>query len=417
MPQATTLFAGKAALRQGIFYAVFFTGTGASLPFMPVWLKAHAMSPAQIGVILAVPLLLRAVTGPWSGLWADRFALFRTPLAVLTAAGAVLYGLMFLAGLLPSLRFAIYLALFTIGFTCVTSASPLIDAMTMILARRKDFAYALPRAVGSTFFIFANVALGFVLLRTTSDAILIWMIAAAAASAVTAVLVLPPDKRFEAPRPEVQSSTRDDIDRLKVLLRNPGFLWLVAATGCLQAAHAFYYAFSTIIWKSQGLSSATCGYLWAVAVTGEVVFMSLGESFRRRIGPWRLLILSGVLSVVRWAALSLSPPLWLLWPVQVLHAFSFAATYLAGLELVRRLAPKGCEGLAQTVSAAYGSGVMLGIGTVASGAIYEGMGAFGYAVSAVIAAVGLAAAVRLYAGRERFLSPTVPASADAGSSR
>ncbi len=402
MPQATTPFAATTAFRQAVFYALYFAGTGASLPFMPVWLKAHGMAPAEIGIILAMPLLLRAVTGPWIGVWADGFRLYRTPLAVLTAAGACLYALMFLGGYAGPARFAVYLVLFTLGFSCVTSVSPLIDAMTMVLARREDFAYAMPRAVGSASFIFANVALGFVLVYAPADSILVWMIAAAGCSAAGASLVLVPRSRHDVAPANSQSES--GWKRVADLFRRPGFVLLVVAVGCLQAAHGFYYAFSTIIWKSQGLSSAVCGYLWAVAVTGEVVFMSLGEGFRRRLGPWRMLVVAGVLSVVRWGVLMLSPPLWLLWPVQALHLFSFAATYLAGLELVWRLAPKGYESLGQTINAAYSSGVMLGVATLSSGAIYAGLGAHGYGVSVAMAAVGLAAAVWLFVERERWLA-------------
>lgn len=400
MPQPTTPFATSTPFRQSLFYALYFAGTGASLPFMPVWLKDHGMTSAEIGAVLAVPLLLRAVTGPWVGLWADTFARFRTPMAWLTAAGAGVYALMFLGGYAGGLRFPVYLVLFTLGFSCVSTVSPLIDAMTMALARREGFAYAIPRAVGSASFICANVGLGFVLLAAPSDAILLWMIAAAACSALGAALILVPRPRHETP--VVAAQHDGGLGRVLVLLRRPGFLLLVIAVGCLQASHGFYYAFSTIIWKAQGLSPAVCGYLWAVAVTGEVLYMSLGEGLRRKVGPWRMLVVAAALGALRWLALMLSPPLWLLWPVQLLHLFSFAAIYMAGLELIYRLVPKGYEGLAQTVNAAYTAGVMLGLATLSSGAIYAALGVYGYGVSAGLALCGLAAAVVLFLGRERW---------------
>ena len=402
MPKVTTVFTLTTPLRQAVFYVLLFAGTGASLPFMPLWLKAHGMTAGQIGLILAMPLLLRAVTGPLSGVWADRFTLYRTPIIILAAGGAVFYALIHAGTALPPVRFALYLILFTIGFSCMNSTSPLIDAMTLQLARRQAFAYALPRAAGSAAFIATNIILGFLLLFLPSDTILVWMIAAAAATALGARFLLAPDARHDAPHAD---QPRDSgLTRVLFLMRNKGFVALVIAVGCMQAAHSFYYAFSTIIWKDRGLSSSTCGYLWATGVASEIAFMAFGEGLRRRLGPWRLLILAGVCGVVRWSAMMMVPPVWQLWPLQMLHAMTFAATYLAGLDLVHRLTPKGYEGLAQTLNAAYTSGVMLGIGTLASGGVFAAFGSRGYGLMAGIALVGLLTATWLYVKRDKLIA-------------
>lgn len=402
MPKATIVFTLTTPLRQAVFYTLLFAGTGASLPFMPLWLKTHGMTSAQIGLILAAPLLLRAVTGPLGGVWAERFSLYRTPIMILAASGAAFYLLINLGTAFPPVRFTAYLLLFTLGFSCVNAASPLVDAMTLQLARRDSFAYAVPRAAGSSAFIFTNIVLGFLLVFLSSDTIIVWMIAAAAATAIGARYLLGDEARVDSPHAD--QPQRSGRARVLVLMRNKGFVLLLVAFGCMQAAHSFYYAFSTIIWKERGLSSATCGYLWATGVASEVAFMAFGEGLRRRLGPWRLLVLGGLCGVIRWGAMMTLPPVWLLWPLQMLHAMTFAAAYLAGLDLVHRLTPKGYEGLAQTLNAAYTSGLMLGIGTLASGAVYVALGSRGYGLMAVIAAVGLGAAVWLYLEREKLVA-------------
>lgn len=418
MSKLTTVFRLTTPFRQAVFYSLLFAGTGASLPFMPLWLKTHGMTSAQIGLILAVPLLLRAFTGPLSGVWADRFSLYRTPIMILAAGGAVFYGLINLGTVFPPVRFAAYLLLFGLGFSCVNAASPLIDAMTLQLARRDSFAYAIPRAAGSAAFIVTNIVLGFLLVFLPSDTIVIWMIVAAMAAALGARYLLGAETRVDAP--EGDQPRPSGLTRVLFLMRNKGFVLLVIAVGCMQAAHSFYYAFSTIIWKERGLSSSTCGYLWATGVACEIAFMAFGEGVRRRLGPWRLLILAGICGVIRWTAMMTLPPVWLLWPLQMLHAMTFAAAYLAGLDLVHRLTPKGYEGLAQTLNAAYTSGLMLGIGTLASGAVYAAFGSRGYGLMSVIVLVGLACAVWLYLQRDKLvaaINPTTPAAADAASNR
>lgn len=401
MPQATTFFALTIPRRQALFYVLMFSMTGANLPFMPVWLRAQGMSGEQIGVILAVPLLLRAISGPLSGVWADRFTLYRTPMVWLAAAATGLYALMALGSVFGAWRFAAYLILYGCAFTCSTSVSPLIDSMTLQLARTHGFAYAVPRAVGSAAFVVADVGLGYLLLVAPDSVILLAVVVGAGLMALCGRFVLPAEARHDLVQGAVAEG-ETGWQRLLVLMRHKGLFWLLLAVGCLQASHSFYYAFSTLIWKARGLSTATCAALWAVGVVAEIAFMMFGERFRRWLGPWRMLVLAAVLAVVRWTAMAMGPPLWLMWGLQGLHLFSFAAVYLAGLELVHRLAPKGYEGLAQTINAAYSNGVMMGLGTLASGAVFAAYGAGGYALMAGLAGAGLLCAVWLYRQRSVF---------------
>ena len=79
------------ALRLGLFYAALLIGTGASAPYAGLWFRAHGLSGAAIGLILAAPSFGRVVTGPAIALWADGFALRRTPIALIGIAVAAAY--------------------------------------------------------------------------------------------------------------------------------------------------------------------------------------------------------------------------------------------------------------------------------------------------------------------------------------
>ena len=132
----------------------------------------------------------------------------------------------------------------------------------------------------------------------------------------------------------------------------------VVAAGLIQSAHAFYYGFSTLAWKRQGIGEDVTGLLWAAGVAAEIVFMWGMEPWRRRIGPRNLLALGGVAAVARWTALALSPPLWALFPLQTLHALSYAATFLASLQLVERLSTPRNASAAQAINSALSGGVL-----------------------------------------------------------
>jgi PPP family 3-phenylpropionic acid transporter len=388
-------------VRQAGFYALLFVMTGANLPYMPLWMKAQGLSGEQMGVVMAAPLLLRVATGPLSGIWADKFALFRTPLLLLSLAAAGFYALLALpvAGVW---RFVASLVFYTCAYSCSSSIGPLLDAMTLQLSRSEGFSYALPRAVGSAAFVVAEIIVGYVLLVAPVDAVLIWVVVALAVMAAGGRLLLNRQPRQDPGHLRAAGNSDGGLRRLKTLLGNRGLVVLLISASCLQSAHSFYYTFSNVIWQERGLSSAMCGYLWAVGVLAEIAFMTLSAPLRHRLGPWRMLLLAAAAGLIRWAVMTTMPPFWALWPLQVLHAFTFAAAFFAALDLVYKLAPKGYEGLAQTINAAYSHGAMMGVGTLIAGWAFERFGAHGYGAMLILAGVGASGAVWLYLNREKL---------------
>jgi PPP family 3-phenylpropionic acid transporter len=140
-----------------------------------------------------------------------------------------------------------------------------------------------------------------------------------------------------------------------------------------------------------------------VGVAAEIAFLWFAEPWRRRIGPRNLLVLGGLAAVVRWTALAFSPPLWALFPLQVLHFLSYAATFLASLQLAERLSSPRNASAAQAVNSALSGGVLMGLATMASGPLFDRFGASGYFLMSAMCLVGLAGAAGLY--RVRRLDP------------
>ena len=75
-------------VRLGLFYSAIFVGLGASAPYIPVWFARHGLSGAEIGLILSAPMMARMITAPAIGVWADSYALRRTPLMIMGAVSS-----------------------------------------------------------------------------------------------------------------------------------------------------------------------------------------------------------------------------------------------------------------------------------------------------------------------------------------
>lgn len=377
-----------AAQRLALQYVLLFGATGVSLPFAGLWFNSQGLSGAEIGTVLAVPMLARIITGPLLAVWADGFRLRRTPIAILAAVMTLGYAA---AGLVDG--YLARAAFWFVGATAMGVLVPLTDVLTLRLSDRLGFSFALPRGAGSAAFVVANVLMGAVLLTASADAIIIAIVAASLGMTVVALLALPAEPVADAG----PLRGRERFRGLGRLLRDPVLMTAIFAVGAVQAAHAFQYGFSAILWKAQGISEAVTGQLWAFGVVAEIALLWLLEPWRRRIGigPWSLLVVGAAAAVLRWSAMAFAPPLWLLWPLQGLHALTFAATFLAGLQIVERLAPRDSHTAGQMLSSVLSAGVLIGLATAVSGPLYDRFGAGGYWAMALMAAAGLAAALPL----------------------
>lgn len=368
--------------RTALQYILLFGASGVTLPFAGLWFRSLGLSGAEIGILLAFPMLGRVLTGPLLAVWADGFRLRRTAIARLGLAMAVGYGT---AGLVDN--FYVRALCWFIGATAAAALIPLGDVLTLRLARRENFPFSLPRGCGSLAFVVANLCMGALLTVASPNIIIVWIVSASLLIALTAWLLLPPEPVHE------DGSATSPLDRYRGqgrLLKDPVFVAAIMALGLVQASHGFYYGFSAISWKAQGLSSTMTGALWAFSVAVEIAFMWVLEPWRRRAGirAYTLLMIGVGAAILRWSVMAFSPPFAWLLPLQILHALTFAATYLGGVQIVEALSPPKEHTSAQTLSSVLSSGLLIGLATAASGTLYDAFGDKGYLAMTAMAVAG-----------------------------
>ena len=372
------------ALKLGLFYAAYFLFGGVQLPFFPLWLEARGLDARTIGLVIAVPALLRIVATPVIAHQADRYRAIKTTLVAGSAVGLCA---MTVVGWVDG-PVAILLA-FAVAMAALAPLLPLSDAYALSGLGSRGRTYGSVRLWGSVAFIAGNVGAG-VLLEWLAPGHLIWLIVAALALVLAAALALTP--LDAGPRPMASTPAPSP----KLLLRNPAFLAVVLASSMVQGSHALYYGFSTMDWRASGLDGRLIGVLWGLGVAAEVALFALSGRLPTRLRPTALLAIGGAGAIVRWTAMAFDPPTAMLPALQILHAASFGAAHLGMMGFLARAVPRELAATAQGFAATW-SGLVNASATFVSGFAYAASGSLAYLVMAAMALVGLMSA--LYAGR------------------
>ncbi|MEZ5970234.1 MAG: MFS transporter [Hyphomonadaceae bacterium] len=372
-----SIFSTPAARVTMVMSALFGT-TGVILVFLPRWLEVERhLTGTEIGIIISLAQFARLITGPLIAYQADRANDRAAPLKYIALAAVLAYAAFFFI----AQGFAQLLAFGFVALSLSQAITPLIEAATLRATVRGRMSYGVARGIGSLAFIAANVLGGLVVARFDVSAIVVWVLCGLTLTTCTSWFGLHRD-------PSPPRTTTSRSGGANALLRNRQFLILIIACGLIQAAHGFYYSFSTIVWRGQGIPPDMVGYLWAFGVAVEVGFLWSLPFVERRSTPEGLILVGAGAAVLRWLAMGFAPLGWVLWPLQAMHAMSFAAAHVGAMRLLHRDAPEQSAAMAQTLYAVMSGGLLMGASTLISGKLYDLGGAVGYWAMAAIAAVG-----------------------------
>jgi PPP family 3-phenylpropionic acid transporter len=374
------------ALRLGLFYAALFFFGGVQLPFFPVWLEARGLDARTIGLVIAVPMVVRVFATPLITQQADQRRALRGALVLASLVGALA---MTLVGVVEG-AVAILLA-YVIAAVAFSPMLALTDAYALAGLAARGRSYGPVRLWGSVAFIAGNIGAGLIL-EAIAPGHLIWLIVISLIVSVIAAVALVP---LDVGSGKTASAT--PALRAMTLLRNPAFVAVALASSMIQGSHAFYYGFSTLEWRAAGFDGGTIGVFWGIGVFAEIVLFALSGRLPAQFTPTMLMAIGGAGAIVRWTAMAFDPPTAFVPALQLLHACSFGAAHLGAMGYLARAVPRDRAATAQGWIATV-SGIVTASATFLSGLVYAASGSLAYLVMAAMALIGLISA--LYAGRK-----------------
>ena len=362
------------------YYAMLFGAVGVQLPFWPVWLADRGLSPAQIGLALALPYAGRTLFSPLMGWVADHLGQRQKPLLAVAAVTTLLWcGF----GLVDGFEAILILSFVAAGlWSCLM---PLGDVLALAAAAEYAFDYARARLWGSICFIALSLGSGW-LLHDLPASWLLWLIVGMLALTTVAASRLPDL------RPPLQERGAESFSSL---LARPALRWFLLATALNQAAHTALYGFATLHWQQAGLDSTSIGFLWAEGVLSEIVLFLVAAPLTRNWKPESLLLIGLGGGVIRWTVLGLTTQVGWLVLFQVFHAATFGACHLGAMYFLQRNIPAGSTARAQGLYSALAAGLMPGLMLPITGKLFAAFDGGVFFLMALLSAAGALAAYRM----------------------
>lgn len=327
-------------------FAVF-VGLGIYLPFWPFWLKDRGFDEDHIGLLIAGPSLFRILIIPFVASFAERTGAHRG-----TSIGLLLVSLVALLAADHAHAFLPLLVVLVVFYGAFALIFLLLDHLALSVGPSHGVSYGRVRLFGSVGFLLANVLGGKYLDGAPAEYIHRTLVATLVISLFALVLV-PRGVAHASPPVESPGPARKSL---------PAALFgLAIAYGLIQASHGAFYVGSSLVWREHGFGEDTIGLLWAIGVGSEIAYFAFGAG-GFRFGVYRWLLIGGAVAIVRWTLHPHATTMPAAVTLQLLHAFTFGATHLAGLQLMRAIVPSRrgttAQGTLYLVSGTLGASAM-----------------------------------------------------------
>jgi len=363
-------------LRTALSYCAPLFVNGIALPFFPVWLAGLNFNDHEIGLVIAVPMVVRVLVTPLIAGLADHM---KERADVLFWSG----GLSLLTAIALFWTSEFWPVLLVYGIQGATYAPyvPVVESIAMSGVRRWGFDYGSMRVWGSITFIVSTLLGGQMIGIWGGTMVLPVMVAGFILTMLMGVFSprIGPTRRHNQPI-NLQSPTGN--------LRSPQLLVTMIGVSVQQSSHAMLYTFASIYWHKLGFSGTEIAVLWSIGVAAEVMVFFLSKKLSRRFSAWTLIFFGSSMCILRWVLFPMNLGFIGYFLLQCFHSCTYACVH-TGIQ--RRIVASVHEAHEASAQGAYYfyNGMFLGLMTLASGYLYAWLDLYSYYVMAGTAALGL----------------------------
>lgn len=324
-------------LRVTQFFFAQSLSVGLANSFAGIWFGDLGLTPGQIGVINAAPVLLLLLTTLFVGRLADRASDWRQVIIIGAVASAVFpIGLFWAQGFVPILLF------WTLAIVAQWAIVPVADAAALRMGRRTGDDFGKFRAWGTIGYLLVIFLAGY-LLDAASIGIFLPLFVGLCLIRAFAAFGLPKmrDEQDAAPPPETMTSLKQTVQ--------PWFMLPLLGWALIYSTHLVLNAFQGLLWSQQGLPTNVIGNLIGLGALAETAMFFGFWHLAKRVSALNMILLAAVISVIRWIAMSMGPGVEVLVVLQLLHSVTYALGFLACTNFIADSTSEGMAAQAQSL--------------------------------------------------------------------
>lgn len=370
------------ALRAMLAACLFYASFGGLIQWFPRWLREEALfTGEQVGLVIALAGLGRIIAGPLTSAWADGRRDRRAPIQLLAGITVLSLGALFL-----STQFEIRFGLALVAEITSWALIAFLEAALLRLCRPHRVPnYGLARGLASLSFVVGNVVVG-VLVDLGGYQMILWWMVLTVGGLFAMSLMMTPEKLSAVQHAPFGQRLADGF----AMVKRPEFALLMFGCGLIQAGHQYYYIFGTELWTSGlGISATAAGWLFALGAIAEAFFLMLIAPRIEHVRPATLMLIGGLGALLRWSLMALSPGLSVIVALQLLHAVSFACTFLGAMRGIQAMWGDDRTPTAQMMFMALATAPAQAFSSWIAGHIFDtGAGTQGYSAMLGLVAVG-----------------------------
>ena len=373
---------GSSARRLSVEVSALYFGLYAHyglIGFLPLWLKATGAGPEEIGLLMAIPLILRLLTvAPFSA-WVGRRGRVRDAITY-TSLGSAAAILLLLGQPEHAGRIAI-----VVLFSIIWDQIPVLaDAYAVMAVRSRKLDFGRLRVFGSIGVVASNAAAGWAI-GILGIMTLPVMVATMLLIPAGIALLLPRDRQLIA-QDDAKGGNWREVFRDRALVR------AMIAASLVIGSHGVLNSFGVIQWTGRGISTGAVGMLQALAVAAEIAAFWFGARLLGKRDPTLLIAAAGAAAMVRWGIMAADPGMPLLIVGQLLNGISATGAILGVMLVIAARVPGDLGPAAQGVNAVL-FGAVLAASTAGSGLLWSYGLAPAYLAMAALALLGVMAAL------------------------
>ncbi|MGX2973680.1 3-phenylpropionate MFS transporter [Ursidibacter arcticus] len=352
------------------YYAAF----GVLLPFLPVWLQHNGYDTEMIGVLISLGYLFRFIGAMY-------FSRVSNPNKLIPLNRFLTWATVVMLGIMAWVVGSIWLFLPVIALFHIFNGGsmPIADTIASTWQQQIGLDYGKSRLFGSIAFVVGLTSTGYLIGMLGESAIIGilagWLVFLGMGISTT------PTQAFN-----VLENTQSEQEQMSYwqLFKVPNTMRMLIAISLIQGSHAVYYAYSTIYWSSNGISTQGASLLWSVAVIAEIVVFFFSHKLFKTWKTYYLMLFSALGAVVRWITLSSTNEVVIIALAQTLHAVSYVVGHYA---MIRYISTQPVSHIAklQALYFSLASCMVIALFTFISGLIYQSSPTFSFWLMAIFA--------------------------------